>query len=159
MLNGVIYDLDGTLIDSRDDLADSVNAMLARLGLPGRDPPVVHGFIGEGAERLIRRSLGPVHEDRYAEAAPIWREEYAQRLLAKTRLYHGVAELLRRPPHARGVLTNKPGAFARELRCAVSIGRTARAARLLTLCQRRARPRCPQASRAKERPCPRRPSA
>jgi len=115
MLNGVIYDLDGTLIDSRDDLADSVNAMLARLGLPGRDPPVVHGFIGEGAERLIRRSLGPVHEDRYAEAAPIWREEYAQRLLAKTRLYHGVAELLRRPPHARGVLTNKPGAFAREI--------------------------------------------
>jgi phosphoglycolate phosphatase len=115
MLNGVIYDLDGTLVDSRDDLADSVNAMLARLGLPGRDPPLIHGFIGEGAERLIRRSLGPVHEQRYAEAAPVWREEYARRLLAKTRLYDGVAELLQRAPHARGVLTNKPGSFAREI--------------------------------------------
>jgi phosphoglycolate phosphatase len=114
-LNGVIYDLDGTLVDSRDDLADSVNAMLARLSLPGRDPLVIQGFIGEGAERLIRRSLGPQHESRYAEAAPIWREEYGKRLLAKTRLYGGVAALLRVAPEARGVLTNKPGGFAREI--------------------------------------------
>jgi phosphoglycolate phosphatase len=115
MLKGVVYDLDGTLIDSRDDLADSVNAMLARLGLPQRDPKVIYGFIGEGAERLIRRSLGPAHEDRYTEAAPIWREEYAGRLLVKTRLHDGIAEALRRPPEARGVLTNKPGDFARRI--------------------------------------------
>jgi len=102
-LKGVIYDLDGTLIDSRDDLADSVNAMLARLSIPEREPQVIHGFIGEGAERLIRRSLGPRHEARYAEAAPIWREEYGKRLLAKTRLYGGVDALLR------------PGSFAREI--------------------------------------------
>ena len=114
-LKGVIYDLDGTLIDSREDLADSVNAMLARLSLPEREPRVIHGFIGEGAERLIRRSLGPRHEARYAEAAPIWREEYGRRLLAKTRLYGGVDALLRVPPEARGVLTNKPGGFAREI--------------------------------------------
>jgi len=114
-LKGVIYDLDGTLVDSRDDLADSVNAMLARLSLPEREPQVIHGFIGEGAERLIRRSLGPQHEARYAEAAPIWREEYGKRLLAKTRLYGGVDALLRVPPEARGVLTNKPGGFAREI--------------------------------------------
>ena len=114
-LKAVIYDLDGTLVDSRDDLADSVNAMLARLSLPEREPQVIHGFIGEGAERLIRRSLGLRHEARYAEAAPIWREEYGKRLLAKTRLYGGVDALLRIPPEARGVLTNKPGSFAREI--------------------------------------------
>jgi phosphoglycolate phosphatase len=114
-LNAVIYDLDGTLVDSREDLADSVNAMLARLSLPEREPRVIHGFIGEGAERLIRRSLGPAHDSRFAEAAPIWREEYAKRLLAKTRLYGGVGALLRVPPDARGVLTNKPGDFAREI--------------------------------------------
>ena len=62
MIRLVVYDLDGTLIDSRGDLADSVNAMLARLGLPEREPRVIQGFIGEGAERLIRRSLGPQHE-------------------------------------------------------------------------------------------------
>jgi phosphoglycolate phosphatase len=75
----------------------------------------VHGFIGEGAERLIRRSLGPAHEDRYPEAAPLWKEEYAARLLAKTRLYDGIGRLLELPPDARGVLTNKPGGFAREI--------------------------------------------
>ncbi len=114
-LKAVIYDLDGTLIDSRADLADSVNAMLRRMGLPEREDRAVWGFIGEGAERLIRRSLGPVHESRYAEAAPIWREEYAKRLLAKTRLYHGIANLLLMPPDKRAVLTNKPGGFARGI--------------------------------------------
>jgi len=114
-LAGVIYDLDGTLIDSRDDLADSVNAMLDRLGLPRREPAEIQGFIGEGAERLIRRSLGPAHEHRHPEAAPIWREEYKERLLSRTRLYPGIAELLRMPPAARGVLTNKPGEFTREI--------------------------------------------
>jgi phosphoglycolate phosphatase len=121
-LDGVIYDLDGTLVDSKDDLADSVNEMLARLGLPGRDPAVIHGFIGEGAERLIRRSLGPVQEGRYPEAAPIWREEYARRLVSKTRLYQGMAEVLRLPPPTRAVLTNKPGAFARQILAALGVG-------------------------------------
>lgn len=114
-VRGVIYDLDGTLVDSRDDLADSVNAMLGRLGLPQREPGVIYGFIGEGAELLIRRSLGPAHEDRYPEAGPIWRAEYGKRLLSKTRLYPGVAEVLQAGPDARGVLTNKPGGFAREI--------------------------------------------
>ena len=113
-LAGVIYDLDGTLVDSRDDLAESTNAMLERLSLPKLPPAAIHGFIGEGAERLIRRSLGP-DEDRYPEAAPIWREEYGRRLLDRTRLYDGIAEVLREPPDARAVLTNKPGAFARAI--------------------------------------------
>ncbi|MGZ6131640.1 MAG: HAD family hydrolase [Myxococcaceae bacterium] len=114
-MDGVIYDLDGTLVDSKDDLADSVNAMLARLGLPQRDPVMIHGFIGEGAERLIRRSLGSAHEHRYPNAAPVWREEYGRRLLAKTRLYEGIPEVLRLPPANRAVLTNKPGSFARQI--------------------------------------------
>ncbi|HEX4384820.1 MAG TPA: HAD-IA family hydrolase [Myxococcales bacterium] len=115
MLRLVAYDLDGTLIDSRADLADAVNAMLTRMGLPTHDQGVVMGFVGEGAERLIRRSLGPMHEERYEEAAPIWREEYGACLLKKTKLYDGIAELLQKAPELRAVLTNKPGGFAREI--------------------------------------------
>jgi phosphoglycolate phosphatase len=126
-LEGVIYDLDGTLVDSKDDLADSVNEMLSRLSLPRRDPGVIHGFIGEGAERLIRRSLGAAHQHLYAQAAPLWREEYGRRLLARTRLYGGIAEVLRAPPPLRAVLTNKPGAFAREILRGLGVGEAFRA--------------------------------
>ncbi len=111
----VVYDLDGTLVDSRGDIADSVNEMLARMGLPRHDDALVWSFVGDGAERLIRRALGAVNEHRYTEALPIWLEEYDARLLRKTRLYPGVAGLLSLPPAQRAVLTNKPGGFARRI--------------------------------------------
>ena len=88
----VVYDLDGTLVDSRGDLADSVNEMLARMDLPRHEDAVVWSYVGDGAERLIRRALGPADQHRYAEAAPLWQEAYGARLLRKTRV----------SPNARG---------------------------------------------------------
>jgi phosphoglycolate phosphatase len=114
MVTAVIYDLDGTLVDSRGDLSDSVNAMLATLGLPGRDEREIRSFVGEGAERLVRRSLA-ANEHLFPEAIEEWRVEYSRRLLARTRPYPGIAELLGVPPAARAVLTNKPGGFARDI--------------------------------------------
>jgi len=114
-LRAVIYDLDGTLVDSREDLASSVNEMLADLGLPQQEDQRVWSFVGNGAERLVRLSLGPAHESRTAEALRLWQQIYGRRLLEKTRAYPGVAELLRVPPSARAVLTNKPGGPARRI--------------------------------------------
>lgn len=115
MLRAVIYDLDGTLVDSREDLADSVNALLAELGLPELPLPTVVTYIGEGAERLVRRSLGEAHEHLIGRALPRWSALYRERLLRKTRPYPGVAALLCEAPALRAVLTNKPGALARDI--------------------------------------------
>ncbi|MFL5292108.1 MAG: HAD hydrolase-like protein, partial [Myxococcales bacterium] len=77
MVTAVIYDLDGTLVDSRGDLSDSVNAMLRTLRLPERDEREIWCFVGEGAERLVRRSLGAANEHRFPEAIESWRDEYS----------------------------------------------------------------------------------
>ncbi|MFL5425204.1 MAG: HAD family hydrolase [Myxococcales bacterium] len=115
MVTAVVYDLDGTLVDSRGDLSDSVNAMLRTLRLPERDEREIWSFVGEGAERLVRRSLGAANEHRFPEAIESWRDEYSRRLLRKTRAYPGITELLEAPPASRAVLTNKPGHFARQI--------------------------------------------
>jgi phosphoglycolate phosphatase len=113
----VIYDLDGTLVDSRADLCDAVNATLLALGYEPLAGPVVLSFVGEGAELLVRRSLAAAGGDeaRLPEAMTAWSAAYGARLLAKTRAYPGVVDLLREPPNLRAVLTNKPGGFARAI--------------------------------------------
>ncbi len=59
----VVFDLDGTLIDSQVDLANSVNAMLAHLGKPALPHAVIASYIGDGASMLVRRALGDPEGD------------------------------------------------------------------------------------------------
>jgi phosphoglycolate phosphatase len=107
----VVFDLDGTLIDSRRDLADAANALIIEYG--GRPLPVeaITGMVGEGAPLLVRRALKAAGLDRDVRAAlPRFLELYDERLLVHTRLYGGVREALEalgaRAPLA--ILTNKP---------------------------------------------------
>ena len=69
----VVFDLDGTLIDSQIDLSNSVNAMLDHLGRPELPDAVIAGYIGDGASMLVRRALGDpegdVHDDEYVTGA------------------------------------------------------------------------------------------
>ncbi|HVR69386.1 MAG TPA: HAD-IA family hydrolase [Vicinamibacteria bacterium] len=115
----VVFDLDGTLVDSAADLAAAVNAMLARLaaGTPPLSEAQVRGFIGEGARLLVRRSLahaGLPH--RPEDALPVFLECYRARLLECTRPYPGVAETLDAlARHTLAVLTNKPGDLSRAI--------------------------------------------
>lgn len=107
----VIFDLDGTLADTIDDLADATNWMLEQFGLPTHPVADYRVFVGEGAETLCRRALGPDNEHLVAKAMPMMRARYSEHMFDKTRPYDGIPELLdglteRNLPMA--VLSNKP---------------------------------------------------
>ncbi len=114
-LAAVIYDLDGTLIDSLDDMATSVNVTLAALGLAPRTREEIRGFIGEGVERLLERSLGESQQALVSEAVVRYRAHYSVHLLDRTRAYPGIAALIAIAPVKRAVLTNKPGVLSRSI--------------------------------------------
>jgi phosphoglycolate phosphatase len=107
----IVFDLDGTLIDSRRDLADAANALiLERRGSP-LPVDTITGMVGEGAALLVRRALKAAGTDLDVERdLPRFLELYAERLLVHTRLYDGTREALEtlasRGPLA--ILTNKP---------------------------------------------------
>lgn len=109
----VIFDLDGTLVDSLEDLADSVNLMLESYGFPTHTVAAYRYFVGNGSKKLIERTL-PKNKAASAafvkEALAKYKTIYKERLLKKTHPYPGVRELLtelkmRRIPLA--VCTNK----------------------------------------------------
>lgn len=117
----VVFDLDGTLVDSARDIAASVNAALARLR-PGRpEVPLerVVGFVGDGARVLIERVLRDQGHELEPEAVlPVYLECYRERLLDTTRLYPGIEDALAglaAKGCALAVLTNKPGDMSRAM--------------------------------------------
>ena len=121
----VVFDLDGTLIDSQVDLANSINAMLMNLGKPELPHAVLLGYIGDGARMLVRRALGDpegdVHDEEYVNAAlEFFLAHYRIHKLDFTYVYAGVAEALAAiqaawPGIAMAVLTNKPVGVSREI--------------------------------------------
>jgi phosphoglycolate phosphatase len=91
----MVFDLDGTLADTGADLAGSVNRTLQSLGIPTHPDPEILEFVGDGVRKLIERSLGEPHQDRFAEALERFKKIYADHLLDHTSLYPGVPEILR----------------------------------------------------------------
>ncbi len=114
----VLFDLDGTLLDTIDDLADSMNAVLARSGFPVHAVEAYKIFVGEGLENLVRRALPEEHREgeTLREGVRAMRAEYADRWANRTRPYAGVGDLLDSLA-ARGVrtavLSNKPDGLTR----------------------------------------------
>ncbi len=106
----IAFDLDGTLIDSRRDLADSVNQLLGELGAAPLSEDAIGRMVGEGARVLVQRALTARGLTETPEALPRFLAIYDTRLLNHTRVYDGVIEAVRvARQHAHvAVLTNKP---------------------------------------------------
>jgi len=111
----LIFDLDGTLIDSRLDLIHSVNAMLKHLGRPALPGDVIASYIGDGAPMLVRRALGdPRDEKLLRDGLEHFLGYYRVHKLDHTHVYDGIREMLSAIRNATGislqmaVLSNKP---------------------------------------------------
>jgi phosphoglycolate phosphatase len=114
----LVFDLDGTLIDSKRDLADSVNAMRGWMGFPPIPDDHVYSYVGDGAPMLVRRALPAVGEEDLPRALRYFLDYYREHMLDATTLYPGVREALDRLHQAgvpMAVLTNKPVRFSERL--------------------------------------------
>lgn len=125
----LIFDLDGTLVDSRQDLANAVNAMLRHLGRPELPCDVIATYIGDGAPMLIRRALGDPDDEAYVRSAleyfMLW---YREHKLDNTYVYSGMFDALRAIRACRdgnlkmAVLSNKPVNPSRAIVEALGLG-------------------------------------
>jgi len=116
-VRALIFDLDGTLIDSKQDLIHSVNAMLVETGRERLHEDTISGYIGHGAPKLVARALGNgAAEAEREQALKFFLAHYEEHKLDSTRPYPGVREALeelREFPMA--VLTNKPVRVSRRI--------------------------------------------
>jgi phosphoglycolate phosphatase len=111
----VIFDLDGTLIDSKRDLVSSVNATRAFAGLPPLDDHIVASYVGNGAPVLIRRAFPDHSDEDHARLLRYFLDYYRDHMLDATTLYPGIRETLdhlHAADIALAVLTNKPVRFS-----------------------------------------------
>lgn len=113
-LRAAIFDLDGTLLDTIEDLTDSMNAALARMGSPGRSVAECRNLVGDGLETFVRRALPDGLRDDPDAAArlkELMRAEYRLRSSVKTHPYPGITDLLdelARRGTRMAILSNKP---------------------------------------------------
>lgn len=127
----VIFDLDGTLIDSRLDLVHSVNAALRHIGRPGLPDDVIASYVGDGAPILIQRALGgeAVDEALVRKGLEFFLSYYREHKLDHTTVYPGIPEALAAiqnaangAPRKMAVLTNKPVNPSRAIVEALGLG-------------------------------------
>jgi phosphoglycolate phosphatase len=113
----LIFDLDGTLVDSKKDLTASVNHVRLTFGFPQLTERQIAGYIGDGAHMLIRRALGPeVSEGDIQSGLQLFLSYYRDHMLDQSVLYPGVVEALESLRDFRlAVLTNKPIRFSRMM--------------------------------------------
>ncbi len=115
-VKALLFDLDGTLIDSKRDLAQSVQFLQEKWGFPLSTETEVAGFIGDGVTRLIERALPGISDSELAAAVEFFKRYYRLHCLDQTRLYPQVRDvLLRFRNKSLAVVTNKPLRISRYI--------------------------------------------
>jgi len=121
--SAIVFDLDGTLLDTLPDLARATNLMLADIGMPQVDQAQIRAYIGDGAVRLVKRALTGDWEREpdkalFERALPIFNRHYGEGVALASRPYDGVVEALeafRQRGFSLGCVTNKPEVFTLPL--------------------------------------------
>ncbi len=104
----LLFDFDGTLIDSKVDIATAVNLTLGDLGLPLRSVEEIFSFVGDGVKRLLRLAVGEDNHEQYDRALEIFRQHYLAHCVKTTRWYPGIWEVLQHYKDRKNVIvTNK----------------------------------------------------
>ncbi|MFQ5677352.1 MAG: HAD family hydrolase [bacterium] len=120
----LIFDLDGTLVDTRMDLANAVNYARDALDLPSLAPDEVVSYVGDGLRTLVERSLPNERRDEVDQGIEHFQRYYRSHLLDNSRLYPGVREIL---AHFSGkkmtIVSNKPEEFTRSILIGLNVDR------------------------------------
>lgn len=114
----VLFDLDGTLLDTLADMTDALNRTMRLHGLPERTEKEVRSFVGNGARRLIELAAEGVDGERFEQILSDYKKDYDENYLIKTAPYPGILELLktlRDNGVQTGVVSNKPDSTVQEL--------------------------------------------
>lgn len=120
----LIFDLDGTLADTRADLATGINLMRAHYGLKALSLADVESYVGDGIRKLVERALQGANVN-VDEAVALNKKFYTEHMLDKTALYPGVADGLKKlaaAGHRLAVLSNKPGDPSRTILKHLGVG-------------------------------------
>ena len=117
MKTGVLFDLDGTLLNTLEDLADATNHALAQFGHPPRTLMEVRRFIGNGAENQIRMSLPDDNKEDLQQVLALYKPYYTAHCQIKTRPYEGVLPALNilREKYPIAIVSNKPDSAVKAL--------------------------------------------
>jgi len=112
----ILFDLDGTLVDSGKDIAEATNRTLVRLGLETLPEAEIVSYVGDGIRRLMEKTLAPYPELDVDAAVKDFRADYRKSCLVYTVPYPGIMDLLRAlKDHPVAVVTNKPAPFSKDI--------------------------------------------